>query len=44
MTASLERNILMEWSLITGRGGIQNGRGVGKVLTLQKGGGAEKQC
>ena len=42
MIAPLERNILMEWSLITGRWGRGNGRGVGEVYPYKKGGGAEK--
>ena len=35
---------LRDWSLITGRGVLQNGRGGGarEVLPLRKGGGAEK--
>ena len=32
---------IREWSLITGRGGLQNGRGGHEVLPLRKGG-AEK--
>ena len=32
--------LLRDWSLITGRGGLQNSRGwISKVLPLQKGGG-----
>ena len=30
---------LRDWSLITGRGGLQNGRGAREVLPLRKGGG-----
>ena len=39
---TLYTNNLREWSLITGRGGLQNGRGGAReVLPLRKGG-AEK--
>ena len=35
--------LVRDWSLITGRGGLQNGRGGAcEVLPLRKGGGAEK--
>ena len=35
---------IRDWSLITGRGGLQNGRGGGarEVLPLRKGGGGGK--
>ena len=37
-------SVIRDWSLITGRGGLQNGRGGGarEVLPLQKGGGGGK--
>ena len=33
---------IRDWSLITGRGGLQNGGGAREVLPLRKGGGAEQ--